>query len=107
MLYTGLQGKKMYSIVFTSYKGSYRSIRKDYDTELNKPATGSIENILEGVGYDNSYIDLRNPQNPEWLRQEFIMRPLGYKEMEGNWSNVTNGIFYIKEMKPSTFGNEK
>ena len=98
-------GNKMYSIVFTGYKGSFRSFNNEGAEEINKPAEESIENILEGLGYENSYIDLRNPKNPEWLKQKFVSRPLGNNEMEGVWSNITDGIFYTKELKPSTFGN--
>ncbi len=99
-------GKKMYSVVFTSYKGGYRSINNSDYTDLEKSTAGSLEYILNKTGYDNSFIDLRDPGIPGWLKQSFTIRPLGYREMEGNWSNNTDGIFFINEMKPSTFGNE-
>ncbi|MBI5727293.1 MAG: erythromycin esterase family protein [Ignavibacteriales bacterium] len=100
-------GKKMYSIVFTGYGGSSRNIQKYDETEVTNASENSLEYILEYCGKENSYIDLRDPSNPGWLSENFIMRPLGNKEMEGKWSNSADGIFYIKNMKPSTFGNEK
>lgn len=99
-------GSKMYSIVFTGFKGGYRNISNSDYTEINKPSDGSLENILERLDHDFSFIDLREGKNPDWLKQKFIIRPLGNKEMEGNWGNNAEGIFFIKEMKPSTFGNE-
>ncbi len=99
-------GSKMYSIVFTGFKGGYRNISNSDYTDINKPSDGSLENILEKLDRDFSFIDLREGKNPDWLKQKFIIRPLGNKEMEGNWSNNNDGIFFIKEMKPSTFGNE-
>lgn len=99
-------GKKMYSIVFTGYKGGYRKLENSDYTELNKPSKESLEDILENTGIDISFIDLRNSGNPGWLKQKFKMRPLGFNEIEGIWTNITDGIFFIYEVKPSTFGNE-
>ena len=83
-----------------------RKIENSDYTELSKPSDGTLEDIWENTGNDISFIDLRNSGNPEWLKEKFTMRPLGYNEIEGKWINNTDGIFFINEMKPSTFGNE-
>jgi erythromycin esterase len=95
-------GNKMYSIFFTSYSGNALNIMSADNFEIDKPSDESIENIMRGLGYEYSYIDLRNPQNPDWFKDGFISRPLGHREMNGKWNNVTDGIFYIEEMEPSS-----
>jgi len=98
-------GSKMYSIVFTGYQGSSRNIQKYNETEIIKASENTLEHILKISGQENSFIDLRSSSNPKWLNEKFIMRPLGNKEMEGQWSLSTDGVFYTRDMKPSTFGN--
>lgn len=96
-------GNKMYSILFTSYNGTSSNVISTGSSDIEDAGEKSFENILKGFGNEYSYIDLRNPQNPDWIKQEFISRPLGHKEMIGRWSNVADGIFYIEEMKHSNF----
>lgn len=100
-------GNKMYSIVFTGFSGSSRNIQKYDETEISKASENTLEYILKDSGKEYSFIDLRESSKPQWLNEKFTMRPLGNKEMEGKWAMCLDGIFYIEEMKPSTFGNEK
>jgi len=96
-------GNKMYSVFFTSYKGSGTNIISSAPFVIDEASEYSLENILKGLGHEYTFIDLRNPQNPGWVKQGFISRPIGHREMKGNWANVTDGIFYIEEMEPSNF----
>ena len=96
-------GNKMYSILFTSYNGTSSNVVSTGASDLEDASEKSFENIMKGLGNELSYIDLRDPQNPEWIKQDFISRPFGHKEMIGKWSNVADGIFYIEEMKHSNF----
>ncbi len=96
-------GNKMYSVFFTAYTGIGTNIIYTTPFVIEDASDESIENIMKGLGNEFSYIDLRNTQNPEWIKQSFISRPLGHREMKGKWSNVTDGFFYIEEMKPSNF----
>jgi erythromycin esterase len=97
------RGNKMYSVFFTAYTGTGTNIIYTTPFVIEDASDVSIENIIKGLGNEYSFIDLRNPQNPEWIKQSFISRPLGYREMVGKWSKVNDGIFFIKEMEPSNF----
>ena len=96
-------GNKMYSILFTSYGGTSSNVVSTGSSDIEEASEKSFENILKGFGNEFSFVDLRNPQNPDWIKQDFLSRPLGHKEMTGKWSNVADGIFYIEEMKHSNF----
>lgn len=96
-------GKKMYSIVFTSFKGNSRKVNDRSREKIDAPSELSIENVLNEIGQEYSFINLRNGQNPQWMKDGFISRPLGYTEVKGKWNESADGIFYIEEMKPSTW----
>jgi len=38
-----------------------------------------------------------------WLRERILMKPIRYVEQEADWPHVMDGVFYIKEMKPSEY----
>jgi len=99
-------GKRMYSIGFTQQNGVSRNIQKQSNEEVPESSEFSIENILGSTEKDLAFIDLRGENNPGWLKDEFISNMRSRAELKGKWSNVTDGIFFIKDMKPSSFGNE-
>jgi hypothetical protein len=37
-----------------------------------------------------------------WLYQPLISRPLGYTEMRADWSQVMDGLLFLRVMAPST-----
>jgi erythromycin esterase len=95
-------GDKMYSLGFTAAAGRAGSA---FGTpqNLSRPSPGSLEDLMEGAGLENALVDFRNPpRGGHWLREPLISRPLGYTEMKGNWSEVLDGMMFIREMTPST-----
>ena len=102
ILYDSL-GKKIYSVGFTQYSGKRRNIKNDKDEDIPEHMDKSLENIIHGTGNEYMYIDLRDINNPKWLKEDFISNMQSKGEFKGVWKNVTDGIFYIEEMKPSNF----
>ena len=93
ILYKKLE-KKMYSISFT-----------DYENYTNGSSSDSaIEASLEKTGFEYGFINLRDSLKNECLKNIFISRVIGHQELKSSWSNNTDGIFYIKEIKRSSFG---
>lgn len=105
ILYDSLQSR-IYSIGFTQYTGKRKNLQNNKTEDIPGYSDLSFENVISSVGNDFSFVDLRDNNNPLWLKEEFISSLRSGKELKGKWKNVTDGIFYINEMKPVTFGNE-
>ena len=98
----GTLGKQMYSLGFTAATGKAGSVFRT-PMDLSKPTPGSLEDLMERAGLVNALVDFRDPPHGgQWLREPLITRPLGYTEMKGNWSEVLDGMMFIREMTPST-----
>ncbi len=96
-------GKQMYSLGFTAATGRAGSAFSRKPEDLWKPTPGSLEDLMERAGLENALVDFRNPpRGGAWLREPLISRPLGYTEMMGNWSEILDGMMFIREMTPST-----
>jgi erythromycin esterase-like protein len=94
-------GDQMYSLGFTAARGTSNNLGQPRD--LGKPTPGSLEDLMERAGLENALVDFRNPpRGGKWLRGPLISRPLGYTEMKGDWSEVLDGMMFIREMKPRT-----
>ena len=106
ILYDSLKNR-IYTIGFTQFTGKRRNIQKNNTEDVPGNNELSFENIISSVGNEYSFKDMRDNSNPEWLKGKFISTLRSGKELKGKWQNVTDGIFYIKEMKPSSYGDEK
>lgn len=93
---------QMYSLGFTAAQGKAGSAFGQ-PRDLAKPSPGSLEDLMERAGLENALVDFRNPPpGGAWLREPLISRPLGYTEMKGNWSEILDGMMFIRTMTPST-----
>ncbi|MFP5470138.1 MAG: erythromycin esterase family protein [Bacteroidia bacterium] len=85
----------VYSIAFSSYSGIYNYGK-------NKPVyeapDGSIEKHLFNEGHYYAFVDLSRLKDIE----KFYASPEGYIPFKANWEKMFDGIFFIKEMYPST-----
>ena len=94
-------GKQMYSLGFTAAAGKAGSAFGQ-PRDLAKPTLGSLEDLMVRADLENALVDFRNPpRGGGWLREPLISRPLGYTEMKGDWSEVLDGMMFIREMTPS------
>jgi erythromycin esterase len=94
-------GGQMYSLGFTAARG--KTSHRGQHQDLLRPTPGSLEDLMERAGMDNALVDFRNPsRGGKWLREPLISRPLGYAEMKGNWTEVLDGMMFLREMTPRT-----
>ncbi len=97
---------RSYSIGVTSYNGSYGRVdmAKPYEREL-VPMEGSqysIENQLAEQGYGNILIDLRSEGMKRYFGDKrWIGRFFGYRGEAADWTEVFDGVLFIKTMAPS------
>ncbi len=90
--------KKVYTLSFTSAMGKTGSLRGEtYDLPEGKP--GSLEAYLGQLGVEYGFLSFRN--NP-FGNMKFETRIYGHSEMLAKWPKMTDGVFFIKEMKGST-----
>jgi erythromycin esterase len=94
LLYKSL-GRKIYSISFTDYENYFNG----------KASYKSIEFFLDKTGYNYSLINFRETNLGECLNSKFFCRVNGHIELNGEWDNVTDGIFFIREIDKSAFEN--
>ena len=100
-------GNQLYTIGFTAYEGDVGWANNQYKRTLEKPDPNSLEGLLFKTGYDNCFLDLSNLNNSgKWLQQKIISRPLGYANMNSDWSQNMDGIIFTKNMIPSKKASE-
>jgi erythromycin esterase len=94
-------GGQMYSLGFTAARG--KTNHRGQHQDLLQPTPGSLEDLMERAGLDNALVDFRHPpRGGKWLREPLISRPLGYAEMKGDWTEVLDGMMFLREMTPRT-----
>jgi erythromycin esterase len=95
-------GKETYTLAFVAAEGEAgRPGAKPF--KLNPAPPDSLESLLVDAGHANAIVDFRQlDDSGRWLRQKLIARPLGYGEMEADWTNVFDGVVFTRTMFPST-----
>lgn len=93
-----------YIIGFTSYRGTAGRIgRKKY--RIRKPKANSFENWIN-PDYDYAFTDFKkyrmeNPgKNEFFLMSGSVKGNAHHTSSKAQWTNIFDGIFYIKEMYP-------
>lgn len=89
----------IYSIVFVS-SGGFRGVEKDKIKQLPAPKRNSIEYAFSKTKFDYAFLDFKK-NKCDWLNQGIFMAPFFDRYFLANWSDIFNGIVYIREMKPN------
>jgi erythromycin esterase-like protein len=96
-------GEHTYTVGFTAAEGEYKYSYEDKARQLPPPAPESLEALFVRAGYTNAFLDFRSlGPDGAWLRQKLIARPFGYGNVEANWTDIFDGIFFVKRMFGST-----
>jgi len=70
---------------------------------LDPPEEGSLEDLMEKAGLENAIVDFRGAGPAlSWLGRPMVARPLGYAQMEADWTTVLDGMVFNKTMAQST-----
>jgi hypothetical protein len=58
------------------------------------------------TGLQSAIVDFRGAGAAlSWLTQPMVSRPLGYREMEADWTAILDGMFFARVMERSTPAN--
>jgi len=100
-------GTSMYALGFTAYEGS-AGIYNEQPWNFGKANKESLENLLRSAGFEHAIVDFRSPPSGgDWLNQVILSRPLGYGQMNANWTRIFDGMVFTRLMAPSTKSNRK
>ena len=89
----------IYSIVFVS-SGGFRGIEEKEIKKLPAPKRNSIEYAFSKTKFDYAFLDFKK-NKCDWLNQGIFMAPFFDRYFLANWSDIFNGIIYIRDMKPN------
>ncbi len=89
----------IYSIVFVS-SGGFRGIEEKEIKKLPVPKRNSIEYAFSKTKFDYAFLDFKK-NKCDWLNQGIFMAPFFDRYFLANWSDIFNGIIYIRDMKPN------
>lgn len=93
-------GSEVYALGFTAYEGEFGRPAKP--TRLAPAREGSLEDLLNRAGSPFAMVDFRKPAaGGEWLRRKMVARPLGYTDMEADWTRIVDGMMFIRTMTPT------
>src|SRR5262249_17977137 len=97
-------GSAVYSVGFTAHAGQYGGqygFVYEEPTPLDLPPAGSLEDFWGATTQQNAFLDLRRiPAGGEWLQAPILSRPLGYRPMLADWSQVLDGMVFTRTMRP-------
>jgi erythromycin esterase len=63
---------------------------------------GTLENYLDGAGFQSAFVSLKNPQlGGDWLRGRFKCRYYGGPGANAEWHKAADAIFYINLFTPT------
>ncbi|HMK17163.1 MAG TPA: erythromycin esterase family protein [Chitinophagaceae bacterium] len=89
----------IYSIVFVS-SGGFRGVEEKEIKKLPTPKRNSIEYAFSKTKFDYAFLDFKR-NKCDWLNQGIFMAPFFDRYFLANWSDIFNGIVYIRDMKPN------
>ena len=96
-------GSEVYSLGFAAYKGRWGEVGMSASIEVSPAAPNSLEDLFFSAGFNYAVMDFRNlAADGTWLRAPLSCRFLKYKPVTSDWTRILDGMFFIKEMFPST-----
>jgi len=102
-------GEQTYVVGFTSFEGLSGLPKEGENRKLRDIGVApenSLEDLLAKAEYDVGFLDLRGADPGSWLTSEITARPLGHAPMKAEWNRILDGLFFIRQMTPSTMATE-
>lgn len=98
-------GEQSYVVGFTSFEG-LRGLPREGEAgeprDIGVAPEGSLEDLLARAKINVGFADLRSADPDSVLGSRLKAQPLGHTPMDAEWSRVFDGLFFIKQMTPST-----
>jgi erythromycin esterase len=89
-------GSKSYAIGVTSYRSADAGIIPDQDLPLPQ-----FEELMAAAGFDYGLLDLRRAAaEGSWAGGEFLARPIGHISGAALWSDMLDGLLFVREFEP-------
>jgi erythromycin esterase len=96
-------GSEVYTLGFTAYTGRWGTLAMAQPTDLKAADENSLESLLFKAGFEFAWVDFRSlAADAYWLREPVSSRTIGYEPRTADWTRVMDGIFFIRDMFPST-----
>jgi len=94
----------VYTLGFTAHGGEVGAFywRDQSPKSIEDPSKGSLEDLMGTLPHDTAILDLTGVPEESWLSRPQIARPLGYSEMRADWTQVMDGLMFIRTMRPNT-----
>ncbi len=93
----------IYNIGFTGYEGTFLNLSTGKNEIVPPSSKGSLEYFMNEAGFELGLINFRHlTDDGAWLKNQLLSRPLANVEMEANWTNVLDAMFFIRKMRHST-----
>ena len=89
-------GARYYNIGFTGYRGQFGKLLFFHVLNVRKHHPASIEQLLAQTKQPFLFLDLNQPNLPQWLQRPLRAMPFGYKEMTMTLPLVMDGLFYTE-----------
>lgn len=94
-------GPEVYTLGFTAYRGRWGSVAMPRPLEVEAAPENGLEDLLFKAGFEFAWLDFRNPgAGGLWLREPLSGRLLGHEPRTLDWTQIVDGVFFIREMFP-------
>jgi len=105
-------GDRVYTLGFTAYEGKYRSARQPnspvFDVMADQDQAVELEELLHAAGFEQAFLNFRRlPPDGSWLQETLLSRALNHRAMEADWTQVLDGVWFHREMKPATYAERE
>ncbi len=97
---------KVYSIGFTSAFGKMWNYVTKEVVDLKPPTKKSLEMKLLNLNNNYIFINFQSPKNKLFFNKSMPAKFLGNIEINGNWPQTLDGMFFIKTLKPLLIRNK-
>ena len=94
----------IYTLGVTAHGGEYGAFYwDDQDPKsIGEPSAGSLEALMGSFSHEQAILDFTDVPSTHWLSKPQVARPLGYEEMRADWTEVMDGLLFIRTMHPNT-----
>lgn len=94
-------GERYYVIGFTSFTGEIGSRIKPL-SKIGQVSNKTVEYLLDKIGVNSCFISFRDVKEESWIHKPFKAKFLGYKDSEGKWSKMMDGMVFIHTQRART-----
>lgn len=94
----------VYILGFTSLQGKYADMEFNAQRPI-KYKKGSFESLISKSNYEIAFLNFKNPEliQNSYFQKPYPLKGIYHREQIGKWHQVFDGLFYIKNMTPSTY----